>query len=420
MSPTSLFSKNAQTLKAILPPQVMLKHSFQSPLLPTVSHLESLPSAITLQIFSLLPPSTLAILSLTSHTLRRKVSKPEDPFFVLNKKGNEYERAKLLVTAFDKFYPEHLICYACGVFHARWTIEITKWRKKCRKLPAVTCKYAGSYSVSTFQSHGRNFPWLAVHETMRSHRHFPHHGSKKLHFTSETPTGWRWWNDSSTTFVHDRLLLRDRWYQLVTLQEDSQQLWHDKIDLFCPHAGEIFNGLHIKEAFHGAINHVRKPENIHRGFTYKRHRCPLCPTDITIDIEPYSHFDGQFNWTKALPCPPVREYVLSFSRYVDFGACIAPDEEEWLALTTWIKKPLLANYIRPGWPGHIPAPGLATRPILDLRWMESISLRFRRYAGLRKLKECVGIDEQLSTPPPYQECTCQVHCPRFTTGRMGQ
>ncbi|KAH4157111.1 hypothetical protein HBH43_202940 [Parastagonospora nodorum] len=89
MSPTSLFSKNAQPLQAILPPQVLLKHSFQSPLLPTVSHLESLPSAITLQIFSLLPPSTLAILSLTSHTLRRKVSKPEDPFFVLNKKGND-------------------------------------------------------------------------------------------------------------------------------------------------------------------------------------------------------------------------------------------------------------------------------------------------------------------------------------------
>jgi len=413
--------KERAASQAILPPQMSLEYPSHSPLSPTVSHLESLPPAITSYLFSQLPPSTLAVLSLTSQTLRRKISKPIDPFFVLNKKGMEYERAKFLVTALDRFYPEHLICYACGVFHARWKVEITKWRKKCRKVPAVPCKHAESQLMSEFMSHRRPFSWLAVYETMRSHRHSPDLGSKKLHFTCEAPTEFRWWHDSLTIFVHGRLLLRDRWYQPVNLQENlTQQLGYDDTRLFCPHSGELFNGLHMREAFHGAVNHVRKPENIHCGFTYKRHRCPICPTEITIDIQPHSGFDGRFNWTKTLPCPPASEHVLSFSRYVDFGACIAPDEKEWISLTTWIKKPLSANYIQPGWPGHIPAPGLATRPVLDLRWMEPTSLRFRRYAGLRKLKECVEVNEGLGTPPPYQECTCQVHCPRFGGDKMGQ
>lgn len=70
-----------------------------------------------------------------------------------------------------------------------------------------------------------------------------------------------WWQDSSTKFVNDRLLLRDRWFQVVALQEGDQNLWHDQANLFCPHAGELFNGFHMKEAFYGAIDHVCKPEN---------------------------------------------------------------------------------------------------------------------------------------------------------------
>jgi hypothetical protein len=376
--------------------------------------LDALPLAVMKRLLALLPESTVAILTLTNRKLKRTILSITNPLLILRRPRREIERAKYLVTCFDKNYPNHIICYGCGYFHRRQPYSARSKKKPKPYIPAIYNRTASDPAPLKFKSHERSFTWIDIHQAMRGLRHSPRHGIPLLDFVSKITlkTSLHWWYDTATLLVGDRYLLRDRWYRYLKddhpCGENPRELLCQEANNFCPHSNEAFGWHHLWEHFRTTIETF---QGNRRGLTYKRHRCTLCPTEVTIDVEPLSHFSGTFNADKTMR-KITRGIVLSYSRYVDFGKCRAPDEPEWVTLTTWIDKPRTANYVIPGWPGYEPPPGLATRPKLDLTHMEPISRRFRLYERAAELLESQVIDIPIAPPPPYQcrqPCGCNVY-----------
>jgi hypothetical protein len=91
---------------------------------------------------------------------------------------------------------------------------------------------------------------------------------------------------------------------------------------------------------------------------------------------------------------------LSYSRYLDFGKCTAPDEREWEALTTPVVRKRIKD-LPSGWP-QLETLVKYQEPDTSLTNMEPISTRFRRQGGSVALRGSDVIDLPMAPPPPYQ------------------
>jgi hypothetical protein len=186
---------------------------------------------------------------------------------------------------------------------------------------------------------------------------------------------------------------------------------------FCPRQLESFRANHFCEQLISAISHLCNNNDCTRqtSFTYKIHRCQPCPTEVLIEVQPVSLFQGRIrpDYQKdraGFNC------VLSHSRYIDFGKCRAPDEIEWKPLTTWLSRPKESNTRLPGWPGYEAPLGIDSRPTIDVTGMEMTSARFRQQKGEVVLLAMAKAEESIAPPPPYAgvgravgrhgHCTC--------------
>jgi hypothetical protein len=158
----------------------------------TLSSLERLPIGVTPYLFGLLPLSSLAILARTSRALRLAILSITDPFARLGRRQKAFERAKFSFLSFGPEYPNHIICYACGVFHRR-----NEGTTKSTNQTIAKCKRHGSQSIVVSKGKDlkdylvRSFTWLKIHETMRSLRYSPRYGSTLLnHVGAKRDSSW--------------------------------------------------------------------------------------------------------------------------------------------------------------------------------------------------------------------------------------
>jgi hypothetical protein len=132
----------------------------------------------------------------------------------------------------------------------------------------------------------------------------------------------------------------------------------------------------------------------------------MCPTEVLIEVQPIGLFPGRIKRDRKKDKAGFN-YVISHSRYVDFGKRRAPDEMEWKTLTTWLSRPKQSNMRLPGWPGYEAPPGIESMQTTDVTGMEMSSSRFRRQKGKVVLPLMDKAEESMAPSPRYEGiCTC--------------
>ncbi|KAH6614252.1 hypothetical protein C7974DRAFT_428652 [Boeremia exigua] len=308
-------------------------------------------------------------------------------------------RACFLYETFDKETPSSLICYDCGIFHPR----ILSGKQDLPTYP-VHCKASTRPETrGDFLRHRTAFsvvriccisvPWLQVHQTARALRHGPKYGAVTLnyHRAHRNGVGMRcfWQAASKALLVDDRLLVRAQYFLPIgTVIESTpgSRLVDEGAEFMCPHARSRFlyssqrandvmeacrlfcraHATASSSSSNGTLDNS-ETSKLH-GFVHSRHRCPHCPTEWVVEILPRASFAGAHMMGRLVGRR--RKYVLCLSQYLDFGACNAPNEREWRALSTWP-----AERPEGDW-GPVGAKGDEAQ--VDLTGMERISVRFER------------------------------------------
>lgn len=113
--------------------------------------------------------------------------------------------------------------------------------------------------------------------------------------------------------MDDRYMLRDRWYRRMRIDDLCRNIGTNNTEDFCPHASETFNSIHFSTHFATAVRYFQVQSGTFqkRGMTFKRHRCTLCPTEITIDIEPCARFEGVLRTDKKAQTAPTTSFYLT-------------------------------------------------------------------------------------------------------------
>ena len=273
----------------------------------------------------------------------------------------------------------------------------------------MKCRHGDLYAHGSFGKNFQDSPWMAVHEAMRSALYSPKYGNRLLDARRNVkPKAEEYPGLVEARFSYRRcarsIAFRDRWYRRVCISfsERPDILPFIPMNSFCPHQLESFLGNHFSEQLQAALTHlcIHSDRSREAGFTYRIYRCHSCPTEVLIEVQPISLIRGRIlldydNDEAGF------NYVLSHSRYVDFGNCRAPDEIEWKSLTTWGSIPKAFNTRLPGWPGYEAPPGIDSRPTIDVTGMEMISARFRRQKGDVVLPAMEHAEEPIAPPPPY-------------------
>lgn len=360
------------------------------------------------------PEDTLTADSTKTLALLCQDAKCEDLACQQQQERNCHERARFLYEKYDKETPGGLICYNCGVFHPR----ILRGKQNLPTYP-VHCKASTRpKSLEDFLQHRTEFsvviicciyvPWLQVHQTARSLRHGPQYGAVTLnyHHAYRNLLGIRhfWQTASKALLVDDRLLVRAQHFTPIgtAIETTPTRLIDQHAELICPHtrstflyssqrANDIMEACRLFCRAHAAASSLPpSPSNetpdtsetrMLHGFVHSRYRCPRCPTECVIEILPRACFAGAHMMGRTVQ--QGREYVLCLSQYLDFGACNAPEECEWRALSTWPAERPEGNW---GPVGQRWAKGDEAQ--VDLTGMERISVRFER--ALRGLGESVS------------------------------
>jgi hypothetical protein len=254
-------------------------------------------------------------------------------------------------------------------------------------------KVSTTFTQSFICGSTTEYKWPTFYEVMRGFRQDSEYGTPYFlnvmrSYTSRMSVE----TDVMAIYVNDRLLLRDRYTLAFNKPQEKAFV---KAYHFCPHIRETMDDQDfdrdINTATELAIFHHKNNDSSYlHGFVYKTYRCTFCPTEFVIEVFPPGLFSGY-----STPLMQWRPFVLSITRYVDFGALRDPKEIEWRSLTTWHKReedewknlPVCArhektNVKREEW------------PCIDLTHLEPISKRFERELTARP-------EVMQEDPPPY-------------------
>ena len=372
--------------------------------------LHSLPPQVLRRVLEHLPLSSMAAFAMTSHHSNTLVRSIKNPFALIKKEGNEAERARFSILCFDKHYPDHIICYHCGSYHKRKSPGSRDiWGQNA---PAAF-KYGTRTICKRRTTKFDGLDWETVHETMRGFRHSPRYGHNLLRPEGVHQQGSkRWGSDIYALPCDGHLLLRKRWVSGIPEVEDVDP----KAVVFgipyslCPHLNSVLNIYSMGCGIRNAVSRFytyHDPEELKYGYVDKALRCTACPTEVVIEITPRRLFIGNCADESRFP---KSTYVVSVSRYVDFGKCQDPEDIEWKALTER----------RPGFWRRLfsrrdsgSLDGETARPTVDLTHLEPVCERFnaRLHAPLLSspsLSSPTDLrlamrDSTDAQPPPYAE-----------------
>ncbi|KAF2108239.1 hypothetical protein BDV96DRAFT_605915 [Lophiotrema nucula] len=252
------------------------------------------------------------------------------------------DRAKALLeseTSASPYPPYQWICFACGMYHfcALPDVHMKETRKKDARIEdAFTCSLFEKEFPEYITLGGKRRTWLTFHLIARALRHGRTFELPWFPDVSRADGRRKLGRDIRVKVVGGRLLVRDRYWGGIGVGKERRQRMGSFHHL-CPHLKDSgITNADYDRVLNGAVAHLRKHYRQENGggFVFKTYRCTSCPTEITLEVCCISLFDGEIGKRARK-----KGYVLSLSCYRDFGTCMAPDEMEWRALSTWYKRP---------------------------------------------------------------------------------
>jgi hypothetical protein len=169
--------------------------------------------------------------------------------------------------------------------------------------------------------------WLTFHLVMRAYHYTPQHGTAYFlnHFDKEHVLHAPWSCSTLALPSNGHLLIRKRWaHGLYEIKQNNVSF--KRFAHMCPHVKN--NGMNRKLMleFHRLKDLLRtlSQQDKALGLQGKKHQCPDCPTEVTMEIRPTSLFQGQ-STEKQTKFP----WLMSVSCYKDLGDIKRPDAPEW-------------------------------------------------------------------------------------------
>jgi hypothetical protein len=169
--------------------------------------------------------------------------------------------------------------------------------------------------------------WLTFYLVMRAYRYTPEHGTAYFlnHFDKEHLPHTPWSCSTLALPSNDHLLIRERWvHGLYEIKQNN--ISFKRFAHMCPHVKN--NGMNKKLVleFHRLKDLLRtlSQQDKSLGLQGKKHQCPDCPTEVTMEIRPTSLFQGQTT-EKQTKFP----WLMIVSCYKDLGDIKRPDAPEW-------------------------------------------------------------------------------------------
>lgn len=317
---------------------------------PGEQMIASLPEALWSYIATFLSPSDTATLALSTKTLLLKLG--NGPFNDLNLPENLKFKGQFLLHL-DRFLPNHLLCFTCGVYHKR--LHPGEERLKATRIinPVINCPNTskpGNAPKRIRIAVGHSLPFAFAQLAMRAHRYSPEHGIP-LHTLFR-----RWkdpdsdWSIESSYFIHKgRFLMRvvSRSFATAAMPPAAQRtlLYSPREDYApyfstCSHwrDGELMNICKC------ALSHIPKPaqtikQQLHTGPQFRMQtrnpnpivslcgncrpmrRCPECPTEYLVELKFAEDRNDPLNRFKQ---------VIAVTRWSDLGDC--RNSVEWAAI----------------------------------------------------------------------------------------
>lgn len=291
-----------------------------------------LPSNVWDKIFSYLPLSDQASMSMSCAYLYTKLAKEKGVLARLERPSNYKEKMKFLFRI-PKLFPEMALCKGCVRYHDTWVFLPGEWQS------SIDGYHEDDPGILTMENEDVTLTWGELHNLGRVHRHAGSYSPKP----ANPVDGWQ----VSTHFKLD--VASDHWtvrfeYKRDLLTSLLQVQKPDRIPqpYFCQHhvnySGEIDVEMRYQLKKHTRPWEDEDPER-KLFYTGKVRRCAYCPTEVNLEIGQIGAAPG---FTRAKTQALRRaKYEIVISRMVDLGTLYTPCCCEWQALTKPIKGDML-------------------------------------------------------------------------------
>lgn len=316
--------------------------------------LSLLPAEIWMSVVSHLDTASAASLAMSTRALAYRIGTPV--FTTLNDPSNTASRAQFLEPSAKKL-PNHILCHACGRFHARIAPGTEKLRSKdsYARHPLTTCRVP-SATPAVRLTHDRNLPFPLAHLATAPLRHGPDHGISTAaiskSWTSSAPSyDGAWTHRTTFATTASTLLMRvtSTFHAPPALTPVEQRLiLLNRTDYSanfstCAHEAR---GATLFRAARCALGHVPAlaRANAAGGVVSqcagcrRLWRCNLCPSEYSVEVKLVEDRARRRRGSGAgLPSPSAESpglrfrYALIVTRWTALGTCAAPREPEWAA-----------------------------------------------------------------------------------------
>ncbi|KAH8646558.1 hypothetical protein BGZ60DRAFT_553657 [Tricladium varicosporioides] len=311
----------------------------------------SLPNNIWNRISLTLNPADTACLALTSKTLRIRIG--YDPWEILELPQNREHKISFLVRL-DSYYPDHLLCYPCLIYHRRTQKGEEKLKGNIILNPIFNCPWAKEplpLPLKLRIAPGHSLPFSFVQLVLRAQ----HNGCEYGIPAQSLARRWKcreseWSHHSSYYYSKGHLLMRvvsKSFAQPCLPPSGLRYLLYSREDYWpyfsvCAHwrDGELMNLCKC------ALSHIPKPketiaQQLQRGPQLSMslrnanpivtlckdcrpmRRCPECPTEYLIDIK--------FEEDRNDPNNRFKQAIV-ITRWSDLGDGTTPMTPEWAAV----------------------------------------------------------------------------------------
>ncbi|KAF2662049.1 hypothetical protein K491DRAFT_700717 [Lophiostoma macrostomum CBS 122681] len=309
-----------------------------------------LSSDVWKHISSFLDPADAAHLAMSNKTLSWKLG--PDSLRALALPEHRQHRIRFL-RHMDGHFPNHLLCFPCGVYHRRTSIGNEKLKADFVNYPLYACPLVfASYLPRMRLAHGRELPYSFIQLAIRHSLHSKNHGNDPNLLSRRWKDSTNGWMHQSRYIIHDgRLLMRIRSQTFappkltVTAQRHLLYEREDYQPYFsvCAHwrDGELMQLCkcalsHVPEPRQSYLTQLKKAPTVSRTLNHASlvarqcdecrpaRRCPECPTEYLIEISMTEDRRDPVNRFK---------HMLSVTRWSDLGDGSSPtDNPEYCAI----------------------------------------------------------------------------------------
>ncbi|KAF4626829.1 hypothetical protein G7Y89_g11327 [Cudoniella acicularis] len=310
----------------------------------------NLPDGIWERVLMFMSPADAACLALTSRPLRDRIG--VDIWHTLNLPENRDHKINFLVLL-DSYFPGHLFCYPCAVYHLRTQKGQEKLKPTIVLNPLFKCPWANEplpLPLKLRIAPGHTLPFAFVQLVLRARHNSPSYGLPIHSLARRWKSRESEWSHQTSYYYHKgHLLLRviSKSFAMPNLPPSGlRHLLYSREDYFpyfsaCAHwrDGELMNLCkcalsHIPKPKESIAQQLQKGPQIQLGLRNVNpivtlcsncrpmRRCPECPTEYLIEIK--------FEEDRTDPNNRFKQAIV-VTRWSDLGDGTTPMSAEWAA-----------------------------------------------------------------------------------------